>query len=51
MINNAVDEIILRGNIKVSAETEAHKNIEYVINENDLYQINNTSLDENEGKI
>ena len=40
-----MDELILKGNNKVSAEYEAHENIESEIDENDLYQIDNMSLE------
>ena len=41
-----MDEIFRQENNKVSAESEAHKNIESDIDENDLYQIDNMSLDD-----
>ena len=44
IVNYAVDEILLQENIKVSAEAEAHINIESKLEENDIYQTNNTSL-------
>ena len=44
ILNHAVDEIVLKENNKVSSQEEAHKNIEYDIDENDLYQIDNMSL-------
>ena len=45
IVNNALDEILLQENNKVSNEYEAHKNIESDIYENDLYHIENRSLD------
>ena len=44
--NHAVDETILQGNNKVSAEAEEPENIESEIYENGLYQIDNMSLDD-----
>ena len=41
-----MDEIIPKENDKVSAKEEYHENIEYRINENNLYQIVNMSLDD-----
>ena len=41
-----MDYIILKGNNKVSAESKPHENIDSEIDENDLYQIFNMSLDE-----
>ena len=41
-----MDIILLQGEKKVSSEAETHENIEYEIIENDLYQIDNMSLDE-----
>ena len=38
--------IFIQENNKVSAESKAHENIDYEINENTLYQIYNMSLDE-----
>ena len=46
-----MDEIFLWENNKVSAEEEAHENIEYDFYENDLYQIDNMSLDEKKENI
>ena len=42
-----MDEIILQKNNKVIAEAGSHENIESEIDENDLYQIGNMSLNEN----
>ena len=50
IVNNTVDEIILQENNKLSAEAESHKNIDSEIDENDLYLIDNMSLDENKEK-
>ena len=41
-----MDGIILKENNKLSAEDEAHGNIDYEINENCLYKIINMSLGE-----
>ena len=46
IVNHALDEILLRENNKVSAEAEAHENIEAKLDYNNLYQIDNMSLDE-----
>ena len=46
-----MDEIILKENNKVSAEEEAHENTESDFDENDLYQIDNMSLDEKKEKM
>ena len=45
IVNHAVDEIILQDNNKGSDEYESHENIDSKINENDLYDIDNMSLD------
>ena len=45
-----MDKVLPQENKKVSTEEEAHENIEYNINENDLYQIENTSLDDKREK-
>ena len=42
-----MDEILLQENNKVSDESRAHKNIESELDENYIYQIDNTSIDEN----
>ena len=47
IVNNVVDEIILQENNKVSAEAEAHEKNEYYIDDNDLYHVDNMSLDDN----
>ena len=47
MVQHAVDEIILRDNNKLSAEYEAHENINDEINEDNLYEIDNMSIEEN----
>ena len=41
-----MDGILIQDNNKVSSEDESHENIESYINENDLYQIDNISLDD-----
>ena len=46
IINSKGDEIILHKNQKVSAEKKAHENVESDFDDNQLYQINNTSLDD-----
>ena len=47
IVNNAVDEILLQENNRVSSEEEAHEHVEYEINDNDIYQINNMSIHDN----
>ena len=47
IFNHSVGEILLKKNNKVSSESEAHENIESDIDENYLYCIDNTGLDEN----
>ena len=47
IINHAVDKILLQENNKVSAEAEANEKIESELNKNDLYQIDNMSIDDN----
>ena len=49
--NHAVDEIILQENNIVSAEAEAHENIESELDENDIYHIDSMSLDDRKEKI
>ena len=46
-----MDELILQGNNKVSAEYEAHENIESEIDWDNIYQIDNMSPDKNKEKI
>ena len=46
IVKHTVDEILLNKNNKVSAEDKAHDNIEYNLDENDLYQIYSMSLNE-----
>ena len=41
-----MDEILLKENNKVISDEEAHENVESNIGENDLYQIDNMSLDD-----
>ena len=45
-----MEEIILQENKKVNNEAVAYEKIDYEINENDLYEINDKSLDENKEK-
>ena len=45
IVNHAVDKIIFQENNKIIAQYEAHENIESEIDENDLYQIDNMSLE------
>ena len=45
IVNYAWDEIILQENDKVSDESEAHETIESDIDENNLYKIENMSID------
>ena len=47
IVQSLVDDIILQKNNKLSAENEAHGNIDYEINDNDIYEIDNTSLYKN----
>ena len=47
MVQHAVDEIILQEKNKLSAENESHENIYYEADEDDLYDIDNTSLEKN----
>ena len=47
---HAVYEIILWENKKLSAEAESYYNIDSEINENDIYYIDNMSLDEKKRK-
>ena len=42
-----MDKVILQENKKLSAKDGAHGKIDYVIDENDLYEIDNMSLDKN----
>ena len=51
IVNSAVDEIILQENNKVSAGTEAQEIIESEFDENDLYRIDNMSLEEKKEKL
>ena len=46
IVNHAEDKILLQENNKVSAEEEAHENIESELDEDDLYNIDKMSLDE-----
>ena len=46
IVNHEVDDIILQKNNKASSEYEAHENIDDEVDENDLYQIDNMSLDD-----
>ena len=45
MVHHSVDYIIMQYNKKLGAEAEAHKNIYYKIDNNDLYEIDNMRLD------
>ena len=45
-----MDEILPQYNNKVSAEAEAHENIESDLDENDIYNIDNISLDDRKEK-
>ena len=47
IFHNAVDELILQDNKKLSVEDEAHKKMYSEIVNNDLHEIDNMSLDEN----
>ena len=47
MVQHAVDKIILQDKNELSAEDESHCNIYSEINEEDLYDTDNTSLDKN----
>ena len=51
IVNHAVYEIILQENIKVNDGAVAHKNIDHEVYDNDLYEIDNISLDEKKEKI
>ena len=46
MVQHAVDQIILKKNNKYIPEDEAHYNINYKFDEDNLYDIENMSLDE-----
>ena len=46
IVNHAVDKIYLQENDKVISKEEAQENIESEFYENDLYQIDNMSLDD-----
>ena len=46
MVQHAVDEVILQENKILSAEDEAHENINSEIYENYIYEMNNMSLEE-----
>ena len=41
-----MDEILLHENLKLSAEKESHEDVEYDSDGNELYQIDNMSLDD-----
>ena len=51
ILNHAVDEIFLQGNNKVSDEEEANENIESDFDEKDIYQVDNTNLDDKKENI
>ena len=46
IVNSTVDEILLKEKRKVSAEREAPENIESHFDENEMYQIDNMSLED-----
>ena len=48
--NHSLDKIIPQENSKLSAEAEVHDNIESEIDYNDLYQIDNMSIDDKKEK-
>ena len=45
IVQNAVDDIILQKTKKLSAENESHVNIDFEINKNNPYEIDNISFD------
>ena len=47
IVQHELDDITLQENKKLSAEAEAHGNIDPEINKNDIYDIGSMSLDEN----
>ena len=47
MVQHAVDEIILQENNTLSAKDKSNYNIDSVINEDDLYDIDNTIIEKN----
>ena len=51
IVASEVDEILLHENEKVSANKEAHENIESDFDEIKLYQIDNMSLDDTQEKL
>ena len=51
IVNSAVDDILLWGKQKLSAEKESHENIESNFDEIGLYQIDNMSLDDTKEKL
>ena len=48
VIQNSFDEIILQQNKKLSVEGETHQNINYEVDEDQLYEIDKTRIDEKE---
>ena len=46
IVNSAVDEILSHENKKVSAQKGSHENIKPDVDESQLYQIDNKSLDD-----
>ena len=46
IVQHSVDEIILQDNEKLNAEYESHGNIDSEIGDNNIYEIDNMSLDE-----
>ena len=51
IVNNAVDEILLHENQEVSYAKEAHENVEYDFDENELYQVDHMSLENIKEKL
>ena len=45
IVKSSVIEILLQEKLKLSAEEEAHENIESNFDENEIYHINKTSLE------
>ena len=50
MVQHAVDDITVHENNTTSPEDDDHENIYSEVEENDLYEIDNTSLDEKKEK-
>ena len=51
IVNSSVDEILLQENQKLISEKGEHENIESDFDENDLYQIDNMSLEDTKEKL